>query len=65
MLEYSKTRKVLLLTYFRGGSTFLGEAFNQNDNAFYWFEPLAAPMFDYKRNYHTKDYKIDDEGNVM
>lgn len=24
----------------RGGSSLLGEAFNQNPNASYWFEPL-------------------------
>jgi len=34
--------KVLLITAHRSGSTFLGELFNQNENAFYLFEPLAA-----------------------
>ena len=24
----------------RGGSTFLGAFFNENDDAFYWFEPV-------------------------
>ena len=33
---------VLLLTAHRSGSTFLGELFNQNSNAFYMFEPLVA-----------------------
>ena len=37
----SKTN-VLLLTAHRSGSTFLGELFNQNSNAFYMFEPLVA-----------------------
>ncbi|ELT96485.1 hypothetical protein CAPTEDRAFT_216015 [Capitella teleta] len=34
-------QKVLLVTYFRGGSTFLAELFNQNSDAFYWYEPYA------------------------
>ncbi len=34
--------KVLLLTYYRGGSTFLGEIFRRNPEAFYWFEPLGG-----------------------
>jgi hypothetical protein len=29
------------VTYFRGGSTFLGEVFNQNEDVFYWYEPYA------------------------
>ena len=33
---------VLLITAHRSGSTFLGELFNQNNDAFYMFEPLAA-----------------------
>ena len=36
---------VLLFAYMRGGSSLLGEVFNLNKNAFYWFEPLAA-VFD-------------------
>ncbi|KAK2166507.1 hypothetical protein LSH36_38g01005 [Paralvinella palmiformis] len=32
---------ILLMTYMRGGSSFLGEMFNQNPKVFYWFEPLA------------------------
>ena len=34
--------KVLLITAHRSGSTFLGELFNQNEKAFYLFEPLVA-----------------------
>ena len=34
--------KVLLITSYRGGSTFLGEAFNRNEDVFYWFEPLIS-----------------------
>jgi len=39
--KQSKTN-VLLITAHRSGSTFLGELFNRNNNAFYMFEPLAA-----------------------
>ena len=38
----SPQTKVLLITAHRSGSTFLGELFNQNENVFYLFEPLAA-----------------------
>lgn len=34
--------KVLLITAHRSGSTFLGELFNENPDAFYLFEPLAG-----------------------
>ena len=27
----------------RGGTTFIGELFNQDPDVFYWFEPLASP----------------------
>ena len=33
-------KKVLLLTYMRGGSSLFGELFNQHPSASYWFEPL-------------------------
>ena len=36
--------KVVLVTYFRGGSTFLGEMLNNNHAAFYMFEPLLIPF---------------------
>ena len=36
--------KLLLVTYWRGGSTFLGELFEENHDVFYWFEPLIAPV---------------------
>ena len=38
----SVTTKVLLVTAHRSGSTFLGELFNNNNDAFYVFEPLGA-----------------------
>ena len=34
--------KVLIVSGHRTGSTFLGELFNQNNAAFYSFEPLSA-----------------------
>ena len=34
--------KVLLVTYMRGGSSLLGQLFNQNPQAVYWFEPMDA-----------------------
>ena len=33
---------ILLVTYMRGGSSFLGEVFNQNKDVTYWFEPIAG-----------------------
>ena len=33
---------VIILAYQRTGSSFLGELFNQNPDAFYWFEPLEG-----------------------
>ena len=38
----SNVIKVLAAGYFRGGSSFLGQLFNQHDDAFYWFEPFAS-----------------------
>ena len=35
-----EARKVLILTTWRSGSTFLGELLNQNPGTFYFFEPL-------------------------
>ncbi|XP_013409475.1 carbohydrate sulfotransferase 1-like [Lingula anatina] len=34
------TTRVLLLAYYRTGSSFLGEQFNKNSKMFYFFEPL-------------------------
>ena len=36
--------KVLLVTGHRTGSTFISELFNQNNNAFYLFEPLGPEL---------------------
>ena len=34
--------KLLIITSHRAGSSFFGELFNENKEAFYMFEPLAA-----------------------
>jgi len=41
-LTHAEQTRVLLVTAHRSGSTFLGELFNRNPNAFYIFEPLAS-----------------------
>ena len=43
---------VLLVTYMRGGSSFLGELFNQHEDAMYYFEPINGV---YKALYGTED----------
>ena len=60
-----ETKKIVLVTYFRGGSTFLGELFNQNRKVFYWFEPLAAHLTAYKKAKQSSDYLIEDGGNAV
>jgi len=45
-----QTRGVILLTYYRSGSSFLGELFNQHPNAFYHFEPLFPYTQDCSEN---------------
>ena len=35
-----KRRVVIIVTFMRSGSTFVGEIFNNHPNAFYQFEPL-------------------------
>jgi len=42
-MRYTQSqRKVLVLAYYRSGSTLTGQMFNYNPSALYWFEPLAA-----------------------
>ena len=48
--------KVLLVTYWRGGSTFLGKLFERNPDSFYWYEPLIAEM----RKWEKEENIIDD-----
>ena len=38
----SNPKKVVLLAYYRGGSSMLGELMNQNPEVFYVFEPLRG-----------------------
>ena len=49
-----KITKLILVTYYRSGSTFLGQLFNQNPDAFYWFEPL--------HNFYLSLYRFIDKG---
>ena len=34
--------KVILVAYYRSGSTLAAQPFNENPTAMYWYEPLAA-----------------------
>ena len=45
---------VLLVSDFRSGSSFLGEMFNQNDDAYYIFEPLKGYHQDQTKNFLEK-----------
>ena len=38
----TQPKGVVLLAYYRGGSSFLGELMNQNPDVFYVFEPLRG-----------------------
>ena len=55
-------QNILLYTYMRSGSSYLGELFNRNPSVFYWFEPLAAlyEMFNRGRSskywFYTEDF---------
>lgn len=40
--ESNQTKFVIILTYHRAGSSFIGQLFNTNPNAFYLYEPLDA-----------------------
>ncbi len=41
----TSTSKILLVTFYRGGSSFLGELFRFNPDFLYWFEPLHGIYF--------------------
>ena len=58
--------KVVLIAYHRGGSSFLGELFNQNPDAFYWFEPLNHPinLWAKKQNIKPDQFFIKKNGSV-
>ena len=40
--EYSKQKVIIVTTFMRSGSTFVGELFNLHSEVFYQFEPLHA-----------------------
>ena len=42
LLYTNESVKVIILTYSRSGSSFLGELFNQHPRGFYTFEPLKG-----------------------
>ena len=51
---------MLLVTNMRGGSSLLGEAFNQNKDTFYWFEPIdGIYSYLYGADYGWKPLDID------
>ena len=49
----TRPKKILLFTYMRGGSTFLGSLFEKNPNAIYWYEALG-PL--YKQFLQTREF---------
>jgi hypothetical protein len=61
-MQVNQTTKVLLVTHFRGGSTFLGQLFNQNPEAFYWFEPFATV---YNQVFKDRYLGVDVTGNGL
>ena len=40
--QNNSPKNVLMVTYMRGGSTFLGELFKKNTQAIYWYEVAAS-----------------------
>ena len=52
------TKRVILFAYMKGGSTFLGQLFNQNEAATYWYEPIAAM---YSALYGSPDWAFPQE----
>ncbi|ELU18363.1 hypothetical protein CAPTEDRAFT_191563 [Capitella teleta] len=60
--EINASKKILLVTYFRGGSTLLGELFNKHPNSFYWFEPLEEfenSIDEFWQETHTPESSFD------
>merc|ERR1712168_622930 len=39
-MNHSKRKVIIIVTFMRSGSTFLGEVFNNHPHSFYQFEPL-------------------------
>ncbi|ELU04739.1 hypothetical protein CAPTEDRAFT_198202 [Capitella teleta] len=50
--EVESKNKILLVAYYRGGSSFFGKLFQSNDDVLYWFEPLRPLHGDFK--YHLQ-----------
>lgn len=46
---------IVILTYMRSGSSFVGDVLQQNKDVFYLFEPLRLPQFAIRKNktYHS------------
>ena len=40
--------KVIVLAYYRGGSSFLAQLLNHHPDVVYLFEPLTSPFYEYK-----------------
>ena len=49
------SKKVILYTYMRGGSTFLGSLFDKNPESVYWYEGL--------RGFYQRYYNLKEEGH--
>ena len=62
-----QTKATVLLTYYRSGSSFLGQLFNQHPDVFYHFEPLFpftrdcssySPAFKVRKNQSILNFKF-------
>ena len=60
-------RKVYLFAYMRGGSTLLGQVFNQDPDSMYWYEPLNmfyGAYFGMPRPRHTYNINFNSNGTL-
>ena len=48
--KWRNASKILLMAYYRSGSSFLGQIFAQNAESFYWFEPLDSKELSTSKN---------------
>lgn len=46
-----RAKKIILFTYMRGGSTFLGSLFSAHPDSFYWYESLGYFYYQYLLEY--------------
>ena len=60
-----QTRGVVLLTYYRSGSSLVGELFNQHPDVFYHFEPLFPYSGDCSDQPAYKKEKVNLIGNIL